>query len=190
MNYLAHLYLSFPDPERMTGNFIADSVKGDHFNNYPDGIRAGILMHRAIDDFTDHHPVVLESKKVFTSQFDKYSGVLIDVWFDHLLALHFDKYSSVPLSHFATDTYEILRPYSHLFPEHASRFFYYMTQENVLLRYADLAGIEQVLKGITYRIKNRMILNESIPLFVANEELLYRNFVVFFDDLRKRVLQV
>lgn len=186
MNYLAHLYLSFPDPERMTGNFIADAVKGDHFNDYPDGIRAGILMHRAIDDFTDHHPIVLESKKIFSHQFDKYSGVLIDVWFDHLLALHFDEYSAIPLSRFAANTYELLRPYYPFFPEQATRFFGYMTNENVLFRYADPAGIEQVLKGITYRIKNRMILNESIPLFEANQELLYRNFVRFFDELKNR----
>ncbi|MCD6068864.1 MAG: hypothetical protein K0S33_3690 [Bacteroidetes bacterium] len=186
MNYLAHLYLSSPDPERMTGNFIADSVKGDHFNDYPPGVRDGILMHRAIDDFTDHHPVVLSGKKVFSSQFDKYSGVLIDVYFDHLLAKHFGNYSTIPLNEFAIHTYDILRPWQYLFPENAGRFFGYMLKENILLRYADLEGIEQVLKGITYRIKNRMILNESLQLFIENEDLLYEYFVEFFEDIRNR----
>src|ERR1700740_3268334 len=122
MNYLAHLYLSYPDPELMVGNFIADSVKGDHFKDYPERISKGIIMHRSIDDFTDHHPLVLESKRFFTKEFDKYSGVLIDIYFDYFLAKTFSMYSDSPLPVFAADTYSILSKQQAFFPENSSRF--------------------------------------------------------------------
>ena len=58
MNYLAHLYLSSGNKDLMIGNFIADHVKGNAINNFSDEIISGIKLHRLIDDFTDHHPIV------------------------------------------------------------------------------------------------------------------------------------
>lgn len=184
MNYLAHLYLAHPYKGLITGNFIADSVKGHDYNNYPDEIKNGILMHRAIDDFTDHHPLILESKKYFVKEFDKYSGVLIDIYFDYFLAVDFEGYSDLDLQTFSNEIFTILKNDKQYFGDHSQRFYTYMTRENILVRYAQISGIEQVLKGMTYRIKNRMILNDSLPAFIANKDELQKKFVVFFHELQ------
>ena len=63
MNFLAHIYLSDDDEQVMIGNFIADFVKGKKKDDYPPAIKKGIELHRSIDDFTDHHPLVLRSKQ-------------------------------------------------------------------------------------------------------------------------------
>lgn len=58
MNFLAHAFLSGDDPDVLFGNFVADSIKGNMLTNYSPEIQKGVVLHRAIDEFTDHHPVV------------------------------------------------------------------------------------------------------------------------------------
>ena len=90
MNYLAHSYLSFQQPDLIIGNFIADSIQGNRFEGLTDGIIKGISLHRKIDVFTDSHPIFLTSKHRFSKDFDKYSGVLMDIIYDHYLAKNFN----------------------------------------------------------------------------------------------------
>lgn len=187
MNYLAHLYLSYPDHGLMVGNFIADAVKGHDYNGFREEIKRGILMHRSIDDFTDHHPLVLDSKKYFSKEFDKYSGVLIDIYFDYFLAKNFGRYSDISLPAFAADTYATLTQYRDVFPERSVHFFDYMIRENILERYAELDGIKNVLHGITHRIKGRFLLYNSLSTFTGRQETLYANFTPFFEELRLHV---
>jgi len=187
MNYLAHLYLSYPDHDLMVGNFIADAVKGHDYEDFPEGIKRGIIMHRSIDDFTDHHPLVLDSKKYFSKEFDKYSGVLIDIYFDYFLAKNFALYSDVSLSTFASNTYTILTNNKAVFPERSAYFFQYMIKENILERYAELDGMKKVLYGMTHRINKRFPLYDSLSTFKDKQGLLYNNFVPFFDELKLHI---
>lgn len=184
MNYLAHLFLSSHNHDLMVGNFIGDAVKGNDHENYSAGVQKGIIMHRAIDDFTDHHELVIDSKKYFVKEFDKYSGVLIDIYFDYFLATKFANYSATPLNNFAGNTYTILNNNRHLFPQKTNYFFDYMIRENILFRYAELDGIKQVLHGMTNRIKQRYPLYESIDEFKNNQNALYNNFSSFFEELK------
>ena len=89
MNYLVHIFLSGDDRRVQIGNFVGDAVKGRAYENYPLGFREGILLHREIDDYTDHHPVVREVVDMLRGGFGRYSGVLTDIYFDHLLARSF-----------------------------------------------------------------------------------------------------
>ena len=101
MNYLAHIFLSGDDRRVQIGNFVGDAVKGRAYENYPLGFREGILLHREIDDYTDHHPVVREVVDMLRGGFGRYSGVLTDIYFDHLLARSFQSYSGQSLRWFA-----------------------------------------------------------------------------------------
>src|SRR5688572_7860936 len=105
MNYLAHLYLSGNDQQRMIGNFIADHVKGKAIHDFPEGIRDGIFLHRQIDQFTDSHPVVTESKIRLRGTFHKYAPVIVDVFYDHFLARDWTQYHHQSLEVFAEECY-------------------------------------------------------------------------------------
>ena len=62
MNYLAHAYLSFNEPEILVGNMISDFVKGKKKFDYSPGVQKGIALHRAIDNFTDYHTATKAAK--------------------------------------------------------------------------------------------------------------------------------
>lgn len=190
MNYLAHLYLSGNDEGLTVGNFIADSVKGDDHKNYPPDIQKGILLHRKIDEFTDHHPIVHQSKQYFVKEFDKYSGVLIDIFYDHFLAKNFSDYSGIPLKEYAASRYELLKKYYDLFPEKGKAFYGYMTGNNILVAYANVKGIERVLQGVTNRIGNRVLLYESMSGLNKNYEAIEREFNAFFMEIQKYIRNI
>lgn len=63
MNFLAHIYLSGNNELLKIGNFMADGIRGKQFEIYPKAIQNGILLHRAIDSFTDAHPVLDKVRK-------------------------------------------------------------------------------------------------------------------------------
>ena len=76
MNYLAHIFLSGSNRKVQLGNFVGDAVKGSSYKNYPPDIAKGIQLHRAIDDYTDHHPAVCEVVHRLQPEFGRYSGVI------------------------------------------------------------------------------------------------------------------
>ena len=108
MNYLAHIYLSGDNKMIKIGNFMADSIRGKSYEVYERDIKRGILLHRAIDSFTDMHPIYRQSKHRLHSKYGHYSGVIMDIFYDHFLAKNWSLYSKTPLEEFTTDFYILL----------------------------------------------------------------------------------
>ncbi len=184
MNYLAHSFLSFQNTDLIIGNFIADSIQGNRFDGLTEGIIKGISLHRKIDTYTDAHPVFLTSKHRFSKDFDKYSGVLMDIIYDHYLAKNFEHYSSLSLQNHADDIYDILKNNYDFLPEHAKRFYGYMTERNILFHYSSIEGIQTVLTHLSNRIRNRFELQLAIPILEANYQEIEEEFFIFFKDLQ------
>ena len=103
-------------PEIMVGNFIADMVKGNSLLGYPSTIGKGIRIHRNIDKFTDSHPIVQLSAKALTPELSEIRGVIVDMFYDHLLAVDWHTYSPIPLASFAEKAYKTLDSYQSLMP--------------------------------------------------------------------------
>lgn len=188
MNYLAHAFLSANDPEILIGNFIADHLRGNHFGNLPPRVIEGIYLHRRIDTFTDAHPAFKDSKRLFYNGFEKYSGILIDIYFDYFLAKDFDKYSSLPLNQFSQNVYGIYKKSEILLPASSLRFLEYVTKNNIYLSYASFAGITQVLNHLSHRIKHRVQLDDSANIFIVEEKKLQENFDLFIKDVMKEFM--
>lgn len=184
MNYLAHSYLSYQKTDLIIGNFIADSIQGNRFEGLTEGIIKGITLHRKIDVFTDSHPIFLASKHRFSKDFDKYSGVLMDIIYDHYLAKNFNLYSPLSLQEHADDIYSLLKNNHEYLPEPAKRFYGYMTERNILFHYSSLEGIETVLTHLSNRIRNRFALQLAIPILEKNYNEIEEEFFIFFDDLQ------
>nr|WP_136250510.1 ACP phosphodiesterase [Ningiella ruwaisensis] len=64
---------------------MGDFVKGSQYRDLPDEIARGVLLHRKIDAYTDAHPLVMVLKRKFPDDLRRVSGIVIDVYFDHLL---------------------------------------------------------------------------------------------------------
>jgi acyl carrier protein phosphodiesterase len=182
MNYLAHAFLSNNDKDLLIGNFIADHLRGNNFSTYPKEIIEGILLHRKIDSFTDTHSAFKASKRLFYNGFEKHSGILVDIYFDHLLAANFESYSKIPLENFSKDVYRVYSNHQHLLPASSSRFLDYVVRNNIYTGYADLESIERVLFHLSHRIRHLVALDKSVGLFLEHEKQLKENFKVFFDE--------
>ena len=135
VNFLGHFFLSQNSEALIVGNFIADCVKGKSYLGFPENISEGILMHRRIDAFTDQHPQVRKSRRRLFNHYRHYSSVIVDMFYDHFLALYWKEYSGIDLKTFSMDIYRILENHRHLFPEKSNYIFSYMKSDNWLLRY-------------------------------------------------------
>ena len=92
MNFLAHAHLSGKNNDVLLGNFVADAIKGNKLLKYRKEIQYGILLHRQIDSFTDKHELFMQSIDRVRKDFGKYSGIVIDIFYDHFLALNWKEY--------------------------------------------------------------------------------------------------
>lgn len=182
MNYLAHALLSGNDPEIIVGNFIADHLRGNDFSAFSPGIIKGIQMHRQIDHFTDSHELFRASKRIFYDGFEKHSGILVDIYFDHLLANNFQNFSAVNLNDFSNMVYEIYKNARATLPAGSNRFLDYVLKNNIYQSYSKQEGIETVLVHLSHRISHGVKLQESINLFTTHQESLNKNFKQFFSE--------
>jgi acyl carrier protein phosphodiesterase len=183
MNFLAHIYLSFNDDEVTIGNFIADSIRGNKYKHLPDNVQKGILLHRYIDTFTDAHPTVRQSTKRLHENYSHYSGVIVDIFYDHFLAKNWKDYSDIPLADFVDNFYKILETNYTILPEKIKHMMPYMISDNWILNYANLEGIDQVLNGMNRRTKNISKMNFAILDLEKHYDEFEKEFSSFFQEL-------
>lgn len=185
MNFLAHIFLSGKNEELTIGNFVADSIKGKKYLKYPEGIQKGILLHRAIDSYTDAHPVVRKSTSRLFKNYSHYAGVIIDIYYDHFLAANWDEYSNIPLEVFVADFYMLLQKHFSVLPAPVQRFMPYMVEDNWLLSYASLTGIERILYQMNRRTKNIVQMDRAVNDLQEHYEEFNAEFNAFFPQLQE-----
>jgi len=183
MNFLAHIYLSFDDKEISIGNFIADSIRGNRYLHFPEKIQQGIILHRAIDSYTDAHPVHKKSSKRLHSNHGHYSRVIVDVFYDHFLAKNWATYSEEDLGAFVARFYQLLKENYEILPQPTKHLMPYMIRDNWLLNYAYMEGIDRVLKGLYRRTGKKSNMHKAVKDLQANYDLFEEEFKLFFEDL-------
>jgi acyl carrier protein phosphodiesterase len=179
VNYLAHAYLSFNKPEVLVGNIISDFVKGKKKFDYPPSVQVGIVLHRAIDQFTDEHIATKTAKKIFQPYYRLYSAAFVDVVYDHYLANDAHEFPGNTLQSFAQEVYETLGGYKHLFPSPFAGMFPYMKQYDWLYNYRQRWGIKRSFEGVAHRALYIKESNTAFALFEEHYDELeqcYRNF--------------
>ena len=189
MNYLAHIYLSGDNDLITIGNFIADGIKGKLYKKYPKDIQIGILLHRNIDTFTDAHKIVRQSTKRLHEKYGHYSGVIMDIFYDHFLAKNWANYSNQPLEKIANDFYENLRSHYDILTERTKGMMPYMIARNWFVSYASIEGLSMILFQMDHRTKNRvdmhLSINELQEFYTEFEE----EFTAFFEELQIHCLE-
>jgi acyl carrier protein phosphodiesterase len=170
LNFLAHLLLAENTPESKLGNLLGDFTKGAVAKMpFNDAIKQGIIEHRAIDRFTDEHPLVHASGALLSPHLRRYKGIIVDVLYDHFLTIHWQRYSAVDLDDFIADCYRVLTDFTPILPPELIRILGLMTSENWLGRYKTIEGIDLTLQGLTRRFERRN--NLHVPLFDATQDL-------------------
>ncbi|NNJ89641.1 MAG: DUF479 domain-containing protein [Eudoraea sp.] len=183
MNFLAHIYLSFDHDKISIGNFVADSIRGNRYLHFPETIQKGILLHRAIDTYTDAHPLHKKSSKKLHATQGHYSRVVVDVFYDHFLAKNWEEYSEEPLEPFVNRFYTLLSNNYEVLPEPTKKMMPYMIKDNWLLNYAHIDGINEVLQGLYRRTGKRSNMDKAVLDLREHYDLFESEFHLFFKDL-------
>lgn len=184
MNFLAHIYLSGDNDFIKIGNFMADGIRGKQFENYSEEIQKGILLHRAIDTFTDAHPIFRESTKRLHERYHHYAGVIVDIFYDHFLAKNWTSYSNENLEEYVNRFYQSMYKHHDLLSERAKGILPYMEKQNWLSSYQTIEGIHQILTQMDRRTNN------SSNMRFATEELeeyyseFEKEFSLFFEEIK------
>ncbi len=183
MNFLAHYFFSFDDDDLLLGQFIADEIKGNKYLTYPPRIQCGILLHRAIDSFTDEHPLCRQLRSQIRSQLGLLSPVAIDIFFDHILAAHWTNYHRTPLEIFAQDIYSKLEKRPHQLSPRSKILLQNMKQNNWLVGYKTIEGTSTLLQQMSSRLPYGQALAKAPQVLLQHHEMVEKTFHNFFPEL-------
>ena len=185
MNYLAHTYLSGSNDYIKIGSFLGDWVRGSDYLKYSEDIQTGIMLHRNIDTFTDQHPIVRLSASRFQSRFSKYSGVVIDILYDHYLASNWKDFCDIPLRDYVNRMHNVMLNNFEIFPERLKNHLPGFMNERWIERYATLEGIRDVLDTMSKRTS----LPKETEFAISVMEAFYRDFRHEFFDFFSQIIE-
>jgi len=185
MNHLAHALLAGDDPDWVLGGMLGDFVHGPVPDGLRDGVEHGIRLHRAIDVYTDAHPIVVALRSRFVAPFRRYAGILIDVWFDHQLARDFARWSDTPLATFSDRVIGLLQRHREELPANLQRFAVYMERAGLPAAYADSAVVGRAIAGIGTRLSRANPLDQALPILQALDAELQTGFEAFYPELQR-----
>lgn len=151
MNFLAHAYLSFHEPDILAGNMMADFVRGKQMLSFSPAVQEGIRLHRAIDTFTDCHPETRRASGYLRKACGRYSGVFLDVIYDHFLATDPRYFTPDTLKSFSEQTYQTLTRFEAVFPPRFKQVFHYMQTQDWLTGYRETEKVGFAFSGIYRR---------------------------------------
>jgi len=188
MNILAHLYLSGGINDIMFGNFIGDFVKGNQYLHYPEQIQTGIKLHRYIDSFTDQHYLHKQTRDRFRPKYRLFSGVVVDILYDHYLASNWEDYSKINLSNFAQEAYGYILNKEELLPDELKKIAPIMITNNWLELYKSKQGIKRVLEGMSRRTSLPNEVDFAMQIFESEYNQIKEEFLKFFSEMRSIII--
>lgn len=182
MNFLGHLYFSDNNPDLMYANLFGDFVKGRDLNRFSPVVRSGILLHRSIDHYIDHHPKVVELMHSLYSELPKVTGVAIDLFFDHLLAKNWKHFDSTPYNVFLNNFYQYIPIYWDEFSDEFKLFIQKMRIHQWPNFYAEFDGLQKVCRGVSSRLSFENELINAPIIFVKYEQEITNCFEAYMHD--------
>ena len=183
MNFLAHIYLSGDNDLIKIGNFMADGIRGKHFEKYPLEVQKGIMLHRAIDTFTDAHPIFRQSTKRLHENYHHYAGVIVDVLYDHFLAKNWKNYSDEKLEDYVERFYQSLNDNTDILSERVLSIMPTLFKENWLVCYQTIEGINHILTQMDRRTKNQSKMRFATKDLTEFYSEFESEFTEFFKEL-------
>jgi len=183
MNFLAHLKLSGDHEYIMLGNFIADHIRGNKISHLPQEVIDGIMLHRKIDYYTDHHPEFMKSRARLHKKYHKYAGVIADIIYDHFLAKNWNDYSEYHLSSFTTYSYGILLRHYSLLPSRTKKILPFFIMQNWLTSYRKFEGLRRSFQYMAKRANFKSNMEYAVEDLIDDYELYEAEFRAFFPDV-------
>jgi len=191
VNWLAHVFLSEPNVEFQLGNLLADVVRGPQRAVMSVEFVRGAACHKAIDAFTDAHAVVRRSRARISSEHRRFSGVLVDMFYDYFLARDWARYSPLALDAYTADFYTRVRAHPVELPADARTMLDRIIRHDLLGSYAQVEGVERALRRLSTHLDSRwqkqFALDRSVRDLIAHDAAFAADFREFFPALQAHV---
>ncbi|PNH93353.1 acyl carrier protein phosphodiesterase [Vibrio diazotrophicus] len=186
MNYLAHLHIAEASDSNLLGNLLGDFVKGNPSEQFSEDIVQGIRLHRWVDAYTDSHEVMILAKALFPATTRRFSPIALDMFWDHCLAKHWQRFHSQSLRQFVLDAERKVKiDHSSSLPERYMMVSDKMWQGRWLESYADFENIHFALQRMSLRRERMKLLAEC---YVSLEDS-YQELESLFFSLYPQVLE-
>jgi len=183
VNFLAHTLFAQGSAERIAGQFCGDFIRGSDLSNYSEGIQQGIRRHRRIDAYTDQHPTVKATHKVFKPPVRRFAGIITDVVFDYFLATNWDSYSDLPIEQHVATVHDALNTMHDELPDDLQRFSKFLQREEILLGNLHFSGVENTLLRLSRRTPRFAPIAQGAAIARQHESMLFDAFNTFFPEL-------
>lgn len=177
------MYLSCNDPHLMAGNYVADFVTNSQIEKFPESVKKGVVLHRAIDSFTDNHPAILRCNARLRPTQKKYAPVVTDIFMDHMLSIHWDRYHALNLNDFAVHVYSTLENYLPVFPEKVQSLLPRMIQDDFLLSCSNEFRLERTLLFLSRRAGFENNIHLSLQDLRSEFDAYQDDFMTFIPDV-------
>ncbi len=184
MNFLGHAFLSGSDPDVLYGNFIADAIKGKSYQKYPAAVQKGILLHRQIDDYTDHYTGFDSFKDTLYPIARKFTPVVMDIFIDHMLASHWRTYHKQTLVQYSAWFFKTIAQYKP-HPQRINYFLPYMQEGNWLLRYRQEDGFQWAVVNVAKRIGFPIPMEPAVLHCIQRKDTFLPLFEEFIYNIKK-----
>ncbi|NND31733.1 MAG: DUF479 domain-containing protein [Saprospiraceae bacterium] len=183
MNFLAHTYLSFESPGLIVGNYLGDFIRNKDLAVLPVDIKNGVLLHRAIDSYTDRHEMVKKGTSLLHNSMGKYAPVVLDIYFDFLLSKRWSDFNDDALSDYCLLPYRVLMAHEKFMSERIANRMNRMVADRWLENYQSYEGIARVFRFLAKRVRFKSNLINAPHILKEMEAPLEEVFMVFFPDL-------
>ena len=189
MNFLAHMFLAFKDPDLICGNFLGDFIDNKEMKLLTPGWQKGVKLHRKIDYFTDNHRHVKACTRLLHETQHKYAPVVLDVLFDYILYENWDKYSVITFRDFEQQIYDILNSNIPQFPAKIVKTATLMVEQRFLCSYTSIEGLEYTFFRLRKRLKFRSNVHTAVDDMLKNKKAINQHFNAFFPEVIEMVAE-
>ena len=166
----------------MYANLFGDFIKGKAMYNFPEKIQNGIQLHRSIDSFIDTNKNVRQLLKILYPELPKVSNVAVDLFFDHLLAIHWKKFHSTELYQFLENFYTYQPKNWDSYPNEFKSFIEMMRTRRWMNYYPLREGLEKSCAGVGSRISFPNLLHQAPLSFDRHFNEIYSCFERFMHE--------
>ena len=190
MNFLAHLCLANGDSGLMLGGLFGDFIRGRWaLREFPQEVRQGIVLHRYIDKHTDSSAEVKALRPLFPREFRRYSGIIIDLAYDHELAMNWWRYMPGSVERFDLEVRDLLHENATLLPPGLVTFMRYADRHGLFSGYRGLDMTLYALAGLGTRLKRPNPLHRVAEIWPQLAPQFKLSFRQFFPKIQSDVLE-
>lgn len=183
MNFLAHIFLSGEHEDLLLGNYMADFITNKQLRELPEDIQNGVFLHRKIDTFTDRHPEVKRCNHTIVAKHGKYTPVVMDIFFDYVLAQQWSKYTSQSYETFCQEKQRFLMNNLEKMPLKVQQRTSSMVNANFLSKYGEEAGIRDTYHRVSKRARYYNDWDAAFDDVMEHYDLIEVAFASFFMDM-------